>query len=136
MHDTPPATTARQYQRISILSFDDRFLFLQRNRKALQRAFLREAAAGHPAYAQRKLKQLGAAATLDFLRVPPGNRLEQLSGDRNGQWSIRINDQWRICSRWEGNAYDVEITDFIEEEVWKNATYPLCIQVKFFSKTS
>lgn len=63
--------------------------------------------------AQRKLKQLNAAATLDFLRVPPGNRLEQLSGDRVGQWRIRINDQWRICFRWEeGNAHDVEITDY------------------------
>lgn len=63
--------------------------------------------------AQRKLKQLSAAATLDFLRVPPGNRLEQLSGDRKGQWSIRINDQWRICFLWkEGNAFDVEITDY------------------------
>lgn len=62
--------------------------------------------------AQRKLKQLNGAAALDFLRIPPGNRLEQLSGDRNGQWSIRINDQWRICFKWEGNAYDVEITDY------------------------
>ena len=62
--------------------------------------------------AQRKLKQLNAAATLDFLRVPPGNRLEQLSGDRNCQWSIRINDQWRICFRWQdGMAADVEIID-------------------------
>ncbi|MCX5880545.1 MAG: type II toxin-antitoxin system RelE/ParE family toxin [Deltaproteobacteria bacterium] len=63
--------------------------------------------------AQRKLKQLSGAATLEFLRIPPGNRLEQLSGDRNGQWSIRINNQWRICFRWaEGNARDVEITDY------------------------
>jgi proteic killer suppression protein len=63
--------------------------------------------------AQRKLKQLGAAATLDFLRVPPGNRLEQLSGDRQGQWSIRINDQWRICFTWQdGNAFEVEIVDY------------------------
>lgn len=63
--------------------------------------------------AQRKLKQLNAAATLDFIRVPPGNRLEQLSGNRAGQWSIRINDQWRICFRWEdGNALDAEITDY------------------------
>ena len=63
--------------------------------------------------AQRKLKQLDAAAVLDFLRVPPGNRLEQLSGDRKGQWSIRINDQWRICFRWEGgNVVEVEITDY------------------------
>jgi proteic killer suppression protein len=63
--------------------------------------------------AQRKLKQLSAAATLDFLRIPPGNRLEQLSGDRAGQWSIRINDQWRICFFWdEGNAAGVEIIDY------------------------
>lgn len=63
--------------------------------------------------AQRKLKQLNGAATLDFLRVPPGNRLEQLSGNRAGQWSIRINDQWRICFCWEdGNAFAVEITDY------------------------
>lgn len=63
--------------------------------------------------AQRKLKQLHAAATLDFLRVPPGNRLEQLSGNRAGQWSIRINGQWRICFHWqEGNVYDCEITDY------------------------
>lgn len=56
---------------------------------------------------------LAAATTLETLRVPPSNRLEQLKGDRAGQWSIRINDQWRICFRWEnGNAYDVEITDY------------------------
>lgn len=56
---------------------------------------------------------LAAATTLETLRVPPNNRLEQLKGDRAGQWSIRINDQWRICFRWEnGNAYAVEITDY------------------------
>ena len=61
----------------------------------------------------RKLQQVNAATTLDFLRVPPGNRLEQLSGDRAGQYSIRINDQWRICFRWEsGDAHDVEIIDY------------------------
>lgn len=63
--------------------------------------------------AQRKLKQIHGAASLDFLRVPPGNRLEQLSGNRAGQWSIRINDQWRICFVWEnGNALAVEIVDY------------------------
>lgn len=63
--------------------------------------------------AQRKLRQLHGAATLDFLRIPPGNRLEQLAGDRNGQWSIRVNDQWRICFSWDGgNAHDVEIIDY------------------------
>lgn len=62
--------------------------------------------------AQRKLKLIQAAASLEFLRVPPGNRLEQLSGDRQGQWSIRINDQWRICFKWDGDAHEVEITDY------------------------
>jgi proteic killer suppression protein len=53
------------------------------------------------------------AMNLNDLRIPPANRLEKLSGDRAGQWSVRINDQWRICFRWEnGNAYDVEITDY------------------------
>ncbi|MCE8018884.1 type II toxin-antitoxin system RelE/ParE family toxin [Halomonas sp. MCCC 1A11036] len=63
--------------------------------------------------ALKKLRQLGAAGVLDDLRVPPGNRLEVLRGDREGQYSIRINDQWRICFRFEaGNAYDVEIVDY------------------------
>jgi proteic killer suppression protein len=63
--------------------------------------------------ALRKLTQLHAAATLSFLRVPPANRLERLSGDREGQWSIRINDQWRICFDWKGdNAENVEIVDY------------------------
>ena len=63
--------------------------------------------------ARRKLLMLDAAETLADLRVPPGNRLEKLSGDREGQYSIRINDQWRICFLWaEGDAHDVEITDY------------------------
>lgn len=63
--------------------------------------------------AQRKLAQLHQAQTLDDLRVPPGNRLEKLSGDRAGQHSIRINEQWRICFEWrEGNAWVVEIIDY------------------------
>lgn len=63
--------------------------------------------------AHRKLLILDAAETLDDLRVPPGNRLEKLSGDREGQHSIRINDQWRICFRWQdGDAADVEIVDY------------------------
>ena len=63
--------------------------------------------------ARRKLRQLELAARLDDLRVPPGNRLEALKGDRAGQHSIRINDQWRVCFRWtEGGAEDVEITDY------------------------
>lgn len=65
------------------------------------------------AVAMRKLVQLNAATTLDFLRVPPGNRLEALQGDRKGQHSIRINDQWRVCFVWlDGNAVQVEIVDY------------------------
>ena len=63
--------------------------------------------------ALRKLRMLDAATRLDELRVPPGNRLEALKGDRAGQFSIRINDQWRVCFRWQdGHAYDVEIADY------------------------
>ncbi len=63
--------------------------------------------------AYRKLKMLDAATSLLDLRAPWGNRLEPLQGDREGQYSIRINDQWRICFRWEaGNAHDVEIVDY------------------------
>jgi proteic killer suppression protein len=63
--------------------------------------------------ARRKLKAIDAARAIEDLRVPPGNRLEKLSGDRKGQWSIRINDQWRVCFRWEsGDAHDVGITDY------------------------
>jgi proteic killer suppression protein len=63
--------------------------------------------------AQRRLAALMSATALDDLRVPPGNRLEALSGNRAGQHSIRINDQWRICFRWkEGRAEDVEIVDY------------------------
>lgn len=63
--------------------------------------------------AERKLAQLDAAATLDFLRAPPGNRLEALSGNRAGQHSIRINDQWRICFFWtDQGAEGVEIVDY------------------------
>jgi proteic killer suppression protein len=63
--------------------------------------------------AMRKLQQLHAATTLEFMRVPPGNRLEALSGDRKGQHSIRINDQWRVCFVWaDGHAHRVEITDY------------------------
>ena len=63
--------------------------------------------------ALRKLLVLDAAELLDDLRVPPGNHLEALSGNRRGQHSIRINDQWRICFRWRSrDSYDVEIVDY------------------------
>jgi proteic killer suppression protein len=63
--------------------------------------------------ALRKLEQIQIAAALKDLASPPGNRLETLRGDRAGQYSIRINDQFRVCFRWEnGDAFDVEITDY------------------------
>lgn len=61
----------------------------------------------------RKLRYLDAADSLDDLRVPPGNRLEALKGDRNGQYSIRVNDQWRLVFVWnQGDAYDVALVDY------------------------
>jgi proteic killer suppression protein len=63
--------------------------------------------------ARRKLVMLDAAVTIRDLLVPPGNRLERLSGDRVGQWSIRVNDQWRICFVWVGDgAESVELVDY------------------------
>lgn len=63
--------------------------------------------------ALKKLLLIHRSKDLNDLRVPPGNRLEALSGDRQGQYSVRVNDQWRICFVWEnGNAYDVEIVDY------------------------
>jgi proteic killer suppression protein len=63
--------------------------------------------------ALRKLRMLNRAETLQDLRVPPANRLERLVGDREGQYSIRVNDQWRICFVWQdGDALDVEIVDY------------------------
>ncbi len=63
--------------------------------------------------ALRKLKMLHRSRFLSDLRVPPANRLERLKGSREGQYSIRVNDQWRICFRWDrGDAFDVEIVDY------------------------
>ena len=63
--------------------------------------------------ALRKLRMLNRAITLEDLRIPPGNRLEALKGDREGQYSIRINDQWRICFLWQdGEVFQVEIVDY------------------------
>lgn len=63
--------------------------------------------------ARRKLRMLNNARTLEDLRIPPANRLEQLRGNRKGQWSIRINDQWRICFEWhDGQALNIEIVDY------------------------
>ena len=75
------------------------------------------AAKGFPsdliARAQRRLAQLDAATSLSDLMVPPSNQLEALKGNRNGQYSIRINQQWRLCFVWkDGDAFDVEIVDY------------------------
>jgi toxin HigB-1 len=63
--------------------------------------------------ALRKLRMINSAVSVNDLRVPPANRLEKLSGRRDGQYSIRINDQWRVCFEWKsGDAFNVEITDY------------------------
>jgi proteic killer suppression protein len=81
--------------------------------KIFQRQRSRRLPADIQRVALRKLLMIDAAAILDDLRVPPANRLEKLQGDRADQWSIRINDQWRVCFVWrDGNAYDVEIVDY------------------------
>mgnify|MGYP002778225748 CR=1 FL=1 len=82
-----------------------------------ERLFARERVRRYPAQLLtimlRKLRVLDAAVTLDDLRMPPGNRLEKLRGDRAGQHSIRINDQWRLCFEWrDGAAHAVEIVDY------------------------
>ena len=82
-----------------------------------ERLFKRERVRRFPATLLRimlmKLAVVNAADALEDLRSPPGNRLERLVGDRVGQHSIRVNDQWRICFRWkDGDAYDVEIVDY------------------------
>ena len=105
---TPCVNNATRYHGQVLRSFRDKDTTAvgarQRSRKLdnnLQRAAL------------RKLTILDAAESLDDLRVPPGNRLEKLKGDRAGQHSIRINDQWRICFRWtDAGPEDVEITDY------------------------
>jgi proteic killer suppression protein len=61
----------------------------------------------------RKLRQIHTVSTVEELYEPPGNRLEKLKGDREGEWSLRINDQFRLCFRWsDGDAYEVEIVDY------------------------
>ncbi len=81
--------------------------------RLFQRQSVRKFGTGVQRVALRKLRMLDAAMRLSDLRIPPGNRLERLRGNRAGQHSIRINDQWRICFRWhEGDAYDAEIVDY------------------------
>lgn len=95
-------------QPIMIRSFRD---------KHTERLFNRNNSGKYPSEilrrAKRKLNLIDAAEIIEDLKVPPGNRLEQLSGDRSGQWSIRINQQWRICFEWQdGDAHNVEIVDY------------------------
>ena len=81
--------------------------------KLFNRQFSRKLPQSIQRVARRKLEILDAAEALGDLRIPPSNRLEKLSGDRRGQYSIRINEQWRICFEWQsGDAYQVEITDY------------------------
>lgn len=88
--------------------------FLDKDTEAVwERKFVKKFGPDLSKTAHRKLVVLNAATTLNDLRVPPGNRLEKLVGDRAGQHSIRINDQWRICFTWnDTNADDVEIADY------------------------
>lgn len=91
-----------------IIDFRDketRLVFLRSRKSKIDRALGR--------VILRKLLLLDAAESVEDLRVPPGNRLEKLTGNRKGQHSIRVNDQWRICFRWsDGNALDVEVVDY------------------------
>lgn len=91
-----------------IRSFRDR-----ETERTFSRARVRKFSPEVQRIAQRKLAILDAAESIEDLRVPPGNRLERLGGDRAGQHSIRINDRWRICFVWrDGDAYDVQIVDY------------------------
>lgn len=81
--------------------------------KIFERQLVKRISVDMQRLAYRKLVLLDSAERLDDLRTPPGNRLEKLSGNRQEQHSIRINDQWRICFKWSaGDAYEVEITDY------------------------
>lgn len=97
-----------RYYRCVIKGFRDK-----ETERVFSRQFSRRLPSDLHRIAWRKLAMIDAAQRLQDLCVPPGNRLEKLSGDREGQYSIRINDQWRICFEWrDGDAYEVEITDY------------------------
>jgi toxin HigB-1 len=98
----------RYYQRIVIRSFSD-----SKTAQVFNRIRVSKWSKDVQRQALRKLLIIDAAENVEDLRVPPGNRLERLKGGRKGQYSIRINDQWRICFKWSsGNATDVEIVDY------------------------
>jgi len=105
---TLDVTNGSRYAASVIRSFRD-----AETRKVFERERARKLPPDVQRRAHRKLLLLNAAERFEELRVPPGNRLERLVGDRAGQYSIRINDQWRICFRWrDGDAHDVEICDY------------------------
>lgn len=105
---TPCVNNATRYTGTVLRSFRDKgttAVWARRHARKLDKTLQRTAL--------RKLTILDAAESLDDLRVPPGNRLEKLKGDRVGEYSIRINDQWRICFRWtDAGPEDVEIADY------------------------
>ena len=97
-----------RYDFIIIKSFKDK-----ETEKIFNRLFSKKLPQNIQHIARRKLIILDSATEIDTLRVPPGNRLELLKGDRKDQYSIRINNQWRICFNWDAeDAYDVEISDY------------------------
>jgi proteic killer suppression protein len=86
---------------------------MRRNAKGLRARGVAEVPRHDPPRSTPQLFMLDAAEKLADLRIPPGNRLEKLEGDREGQYSVRISDRWRVCFRWlKGDAYDVEIVDY------------------------
>jgi proteic killer suppression protein len=105
---TLDVNNAVRYAVCVIRSFKDR-----ETEKLFRRERSRAAPAALHRVALRKLVQIDAADVLDDLKVPPGNRLERLRGDRKGQWSIRVNERWRVCFEWrQGDAHEVEIVDY------------------------
>ena len=108
VHSAIDSNSARHYYGTVIKSYRNR-----ETRAVAERQRVRSLPADIQRRAQQKLMMLNNASSLNDLRVPPGNRLEALSGARWGQFSIRINAQWRICFSWrDGNAYEVEIIDY------------------------
>jgi proteic killer suppression protein len=97
-----------RYYPFMIKSFKD-----EETAKVFRRQFSRKLPHDIQRIARRKLELLDGAETLQDLRIPPANHLEKLSGDREGQYSIRINDQWRLCFEWrDSDAYNVEVVDY------------------------
>jgi len=100
-------SNAMRYYLVVIVSFADK------DTERLAAGFRVRRFAAFEAVARRKLRQLEIAGRLEDLRVPPGNRLEALKGNRKGQMSVRINDQWRVCFRWtDAGPADVEIVNY------------------------